>query len=83
MLFFSTARVYKNRTLALLLTGMGEDGVSGLGAIQKFGGKTISESKETSILYGMPKLAAERGVADLILPNFEIGNHIIRFAQLE
>ena len=81
VLFFSAARVYKNNTMGILLTGMGEDGVDGLEAIQKFRGTTISESKETSILYGMPKIAAERGVADMILPNYRINEQIIRFAR--
>ncbi|NHI92204.1 MAG: chemotaxis-specific protein-glutamate methyltransferase CheB [Candidatus Lokiarchaeota archaeon] len=81
MLFFSAARVYKNNTLGILLTGMGEDGVDGLQAIQKYKGMTISESKETAILYGMPKIAAERGVVDMIIPNYKIKDQIIRFAK--
>ena len=80
LLFFSAARVYKNRTLGILLSGMGEDGVNGLEAIKIFGGNTIAESEETSILYGMPKIAAERGMADYILPNYEIKNYIKNFA---
>ena len=81
VLFFSAARVYKNNTLGILLTGMGDDGVDGLEAIQKFNGLTISESKETSILYGMPKIAAERGVVDMIIPNYRVKDQIIKFAK--
>ncbi|MFX1294835.1 MAG: chemotaxis-specific protein-glutamate methyltransferase CheB [Promethearchaeota archaeon] len=81
VLFFSAVRVYKNNTLGILLTGMGEDGVIGLGAIQNVGGKTLAESKETCVLYGMPKIAAERGVADLILPNYEIQEQIQLFSK--
>ncbi len=81
VLFFSAARIYKNNTLGVLLTGMGEDGVDGLEAIQKFKGTTISESKETAILYGMPKIAAERRVVDMIVPNYKIKDQIIRFAK--
>ncbi|MHA1659377.1 MAG: chemotaxis protein CheB [Promethearchaeota archaeon] len=80
ILFFSAARVYKNRTLGILLSGMGEDGVNGFEAIKNFGGHTIAESEETSVLYGMPKIAAERGMADYILPNHEIQNYIKNFA---
>lgn len=79
VLFFSTARVYKEKTLGILLTGMGTDGASGLKAIKQEGGKTIAESEETSILYGMPKAAAESGAADLILPNYKIVDEIIKF----
>lgn len=81
VLFYSTARVYKNKTLGILLTGMGRDGVNGLQAIKAEGGKTVTESKETSVLYGMPKIAAETGAADLILPNYEIVDEMIKFVS--
>ncbi|MFX1393165.1 MAG: chemotaxis-specific protein-glutamate methyltransferase CheB [Promethearchaeota archaeon] len=81
ILFYSAARIYGNRTMGILLTGMGEDGVDGLGAIKKIGGKTIAESERTCVLYGMPKFAAQKGYADLILPNFEIKDYIVNFAK--
>ncbi len=81
VLFYSTARVYKKKTLGVLLTGMGRDGVAGLQAIKSRGGKTIAESKETSILYGMPKAAADLGAADLILNNYEIIDEMIKFVS--
>ena len=81
ILFFSAARVYRNRTMGVLLTGMGSDGVEGLGSIQKLGGKTISESEETCILFAMPKFAAEKGYADLILPNYSVHPEIIKFGR--
>lgn len=79
ILFYSAAKIYRNRAMGIILTGMGSDGVEGLGAIQKLGGKTISESEETSILYAMPKLAAEKGFVGLILPNYEIKDQILKF----
>ncbi len=81
VLFYSTARVYKDKTLGILLTGMGSDGASGLMAIKQEGGKTIAESEETSILYGMPKVAAETGAANLIIPSYKIVNEIIKFVS--
>ena len=81
VLFYSTALVYKQRTLGILLTGMGRDGVAGLKAIKTEGGKTIAESEETSILYGMPKIAAETGVANLIIPNYKIIEEMINFVK--
>jgi len=81
VLFYSTARVYRDKTLGILLTGMGSDGASGLMAIRHEGGKTIAESEETSILYGMPKVAAETGAANLIIPNYKIVDEIVRFVS--
>ena len=81
VLFYSTARVYRENTLGILLTGMGKDGVEGLRAIKALGGTTIAESEETSILYGMPKVAAETGAAKLIIPNHQIINEMIRFTS--
>ncbi|MFX0082336.1 MAG: chemotaxis-specific protein-glutamate methyltransferase CheB [Candidatus Hodarchaeota archaeon] len=81
VLFYSAARVYRDRTMGVLLTGMGSDGVEGLASIQKVGGKTISESEETSILFAMPKFAAEKGYADLVLPNYSIYSEIIKFGR--
>lgn len=81
VLFISAAKVYKNNVLGILLTGMGKDGVKGLMAIKKVGGTTIAESKETSILYGMPKIAAEKEAADFVLPNYKIKDYMIKFAR--
>ena len=81
VLFYSTARVYKQKTLGILLTGMGKDGVAGLRSIKLEGGQTIAESEETSILYGMPKVAAEAGVANLIIPNYSIAEEMTKFVS--
>jgi len=78
-LFFSAARVFKKRALGIILTGIGNDGVAGLKAIKSEGGLTIAESKETSIVYGMPKVAAESGAAQIITPNSMIKNYILKF----
>jgi len=80
ILFSSAAKVYKENTLGILLTGMGVDGVDGLGLIQKLGGITISESKETCVLYGMPRIAAKKGYAEYVLPNYKIKDYIIKFS---
>ncbi len=80
VLFFSAARIYRDKTLGVLLTGMGRDGVAGLGTIQKLGGKTIAESEETAVLYGMPRNAKEQGVADMVLPDYKIGEFFLQFS---
>ncbi|MCK4778876.1 MAG: chemotaxis-specific protein-glutamate methyltransferase CheB [Candidatus Lokiarchaeota archaeon] len=81
VLFFSAAKIYRNRAMGILLTGMGSDGVNGLGAIKRVGGKTIAESEQTSILYAMPKFAKEKGFTNLVLPNYEIKDEIIKFVK--
>ncbi|MFX1418612.1 MAG: chemotaxis-specific protein-glutamate methyltransferase CheB [Promethearchaeota archaeon] len=81
VLFYSAAKIYRNHAMGILLTGMGSDGVQGMGAIKRVGGKTIAESEETCILYAMPKFAAEKGFADLILPNYEIKDYIKEFVN--
>ena len=45
------------------MTGMGEDGAQGLGAVKKAGGMTIAQSEESCVVFGMPKAAIERGYA--------------------
>ncbi|MFX1393161.1 MAG: chemotaxis-specific protein-glutamate methyltransferase CheB [Promethearchaeota archaeon] len=80
-LFISAAHIFRSNTMGIILTGLGDDGVAGLGAIKSVGGKTIAESQETSVVYGMPKIAAERGVAQLVIPNYEVKSHMISFAK--
>ncbi len=69
VLFHSVAREFGPQAVAALLTGMGEDGASGLGEIRATGGYTVAQSQETCVVYGMPKVAIERGhamrIADL------------------
>ena len=81
VLFFSAAKIYRSRTMGILLTGMGSDGVNGLCAVQKVGGKTIAESEESCILYAMPKFAAEKGLADFVVPNYNIAEFILKFTK--
>jgi two-component system chemotaxis response regulator CheB len=55
--------------MAVLMTGMGEDGAVGLGEIRAAGGFTVAQSQQTCVVFGMPKAAIERGyvmrIADL------------------
>jgi two-component system chemotaxis response regulator CheB len=81
VLFFSAAEVYEQQVMGVLLTGLGNDGAAGLEAIKNKGGKSIAESEETCIVYGMPKAAVNIGAAKLILPNYKISDYMIKFAQ--
>jgi two-component system chemotaxis response regulator CheB len=68
VLFGSASRARPGRVLAILLTGMGEDGAQGMSLIHAQGGITIAESEETCAVYGMPRAAVERGAAKFVLP---------------
>jgi two-component system chemotaxis response regulator CheB len=68
----SVASVFGDRSIGVLLTGMGSDGVEGLKRIKEAGGSTIVQDEESSIVFGMPKAAIEAGVADRVLPLDEI-----------
>ena len=63
VLFNSVAVEFSSQVLAVLMTGMGEDGAAGLGAIRAAGGFTVAQSAETCVVFGMPKAAIERGYA--------------------
>jgi len=77
-LLFSVARVFGSRGIGVILTGMGSDGVHGMAKIKKEGGITIAQDEKTSIVFGMPKIAIERGCIDKVLPIEEISGEILR-----
>jgi two-component system chemotaxis response regulator CheB len=77
VLMASVAKVYGGRTLGVLLTGMGSDGVEGLRAIRAAGGRTLAESEETAVIYGMPKAAVEAGVVDQSVPLSRMADEIL------
>jgi two-component system chemotaxis response regulator CheB len=77
VLMASVAQVYGPRVLGVVLTGMGSDGVEGLRAIRKAGGRAVAESEETSVIYGMPKAAAEAGVVDDVVSLDRMADEIL------
>jgi two-component system chemotaxis response regulator CheB len=72
VMMLSAARVRPGRVLAVLLTGMGDDGAEGMVAIRAGGGVTVAEAEESCVVYGMPRAAAERGGADHQMPIAEL-----------
>jgi two-component system chemotaxis response regulator CheB len=68
VLFRSLAQEFGPRGVAVLMTGMGEDGADGMAAVKATGGLTIAQSEDTCVVYGMPKAAVERGHALRIVP---------------
>ena len=77
VLMASVARVYGARALGVVLTGMGSDGTAGLRAIHQAGGRTLAESQESAVIYGMPKAAVEAGVVDRALPLGHLAAEIV------
>ena len=73
------AELFGARAVGVLLTGMGDDGVEGMAAIRKAGGHTIAESEESAIVFGMPRVAAEKGAAELVLPLSQIAGALAKF----
>ncbi len=71
-LLASLARVYGSRAAGVVLTGMGEDGASGLLAIRDAGGVTFAQSQDTCVVFGMPQAAFVRGAVRELRPLGEI-----------
>jgi two-component system, chemotaxis family, protein-glutamate methylesterase/glutaminase len=63
ILFRSAAEEFGPQTVAVIMTGMGDDGAEGLGTVKAAGGMTIAQSEESCVVYGMPKAAVDRGYA--------------------
>ena len=61
VLFESVANIYKNHALGVIMTGMGRDGAAQITEMRKKGAWTLGQNKETSLVYGMPKVAFEMG----------------------
>ncbi|MBF0461811.1 MAG: chemotaxis-specific protein-glutamate methyltransferase CheB [Magnetococcales bacterium] len=80
-LFASAAQVFGSRTLAVVLTGMGEDGTQGAAQIRARGGVVIAQNEVTSIVYGMPKAVVDAGHADYVLPLERIDRELVRLTR--
>ncbi|HYB11873.1 MAG TPA: chemotaxis-specific protein-glutamate methyltransferase CheB [Myxococcota bacterium] len=64
----SAAKQYGPDLMAVVLTGMGDDGRRGVVAVKQAGGTVIAESEETAVIFGMPQQAIRTGVVDAVLP---------------
>ena len=76
VLLRTLARSLGPRALAVLLTGMGDDGAEGLLAVRMAGGHTIAEDESTAVVYGMPAVAARIGAVDEMLPLHRIAGRL-------
>jgi two-component system, chemotaxis family, protein-glutamate methylesterase/glutaminase len=80
-LFKSIARFYGDTCMAVLLTGMGNDGAEGMKAICDAGGLTIAQDESSSVIFGMPKEAIALGAARYVLPLSDIPSFLLNQAS--
>jgi two-component system chemotaxis response regulator CheB len=78
VLFRSAAPVYGGNLIAVIMTGMGNDGTRGMGALKRLGAYNIVQDEATSVVWGMPQSAVEAGYVDKILPLEQIPDGILR-----
>jgi two-component system chemotaxis response regulator CheB len=81
VLFASVAEQYGGRSIALIMTGMGRDGAREIGSIHRKGGITIGQDAASSIVYGMPRVAAEMGHVQHIVALEDIAETLNRLAR--
>lgn len=82
VLFRSVAEHVGREALALVLTGMGHDGLRGSQAIRQAGGRILVQDQSTSVVWGMPGAVAGAGLADQILPLDRIADELVRLTRL-
>ncbi len=76
-LFSSVAEVYGGRAVAVILTGMGKDGVKGLARLRARGARVLAQDSRTSLVFGMPRAAIEAGLVDMVASPESIADHIL------
>jgi two-component system, chemotaxis family, protein-glutamate methylesterase/glutaminase len=77
VLFHSAAQEFGHNVIGVIMTGMGEDGAEGLGEIKAVGGQTIAQSEASCVVYGMPKVAVERGYAQRVVSLETLSNSLV------
>jgi two-component system chemotaxis response regulator CheB len=79
VLFRSTAEVAGKDVLAIILTGMGDDGARGMKALHDGGARTIAQDEASCVVFGMPKEAIKLGAVDHVLPLDRVADAILQF----
>jgi two-component system chemotaxis response regulator CheB len=82
-LFESAARAYGTALTAVILTGMGSDGVEGLKAVKAAGGRVLAQDEASSVVYGMPREAVIAGVTDMVAGLEELAQCLIQLTAGE
>jgi two-component system chemotaxis response regulator CheB len=78
VLFRSVARTVGDRSVGVLLTGMGRDGAEGLGEMQRAGATTFAQDQASSVVFGMPKAAIDAGYADHVGPVASLATKVVQ-----
>jgi two-component system chemotaxis response regulator CheB len=78
MMFESVAELRGVQIVGVIMTGMGDDGTSGLKRLKEKGSKVLAEDQSTCIVYGMPRAAVEAGVVDRVVPLHHIADEILK-----
>ena len=81
VLFRTAAESLKESVISVLLTGMGSDGAAGTQKIREMGGITLAQDEASSLIYGMPKAAAETGCVDMVLPLDRIPGELAKLTK--
>jgi len=81
VLFRTAAECLGNSLISVVLTGMGCDGALGTQRIREMGGITLAQDEESSLIYGMPKAAAETGCVDMVLPLDSIPGELVKLTK--
>ena len=82
VLFRSVARIYGGRSLAIILTGMGKDGLDGARQMSEKGAFVIAQDEASSVVWGMPRAVTEAGVTDKELALKDVGRAITSHARM-
>jgi two-component system chemotaxis response regulator CheB len=77
----SLAQAFGPRALAVILTGMGRDGLRGAEQLAAAGGHVIAQDEATSVVWGMPGAVAAAGLCSAVLPLGEIGGYLRRLSM--
>jgi len=78
VLFRSVCEVYRGRALAMVMTGMGQDGLLGCEEIKRWGGSVLVQDEASSVVWGMPSFVVRAGLADAVLPLSDIAPDLLR-----
>lgn len=81
VLFRSVAEVFAERTLAMVLTGMGQDGLRGVEQVRARGGRVLVQDEASSVVWGMPGFIAKAGLADAVLTIPELAAQLVRHGR--
>jgi two-component system chemotaxis response regulator CheB len=83
VLFHSVAQEFGPSAIGIIMTGMGEDGAEGIGAIKNAGGITLAQSEDTCVVGGMPRAAITRGFVSKVVPLDALASFLVTNYHVE